>query len=57
MITMIIMYNINMNNYILYKRKKAKEIYIALGISKGYCKGIGNLVGLGYWNEIKEKYS
>ncbi|MFL0980121.1 IS1634 family transposase, partial [Mycoplasmopsis synoviae] len=27
------------------------------GISKGYGKGIGNLVGLGYWKEIKEKYS
>ncbi|MFL0973016.1 IS1634 family transposase, partial [Mycoplasmopsis synoviae] len=26
-------------------------------ISKGYGKGIGNLVGLGYWEEIKEKYS
>ncbi|MFL1038990.1 IS1634 family transposase, partial [Mycoplasmopsis synoviae] len=24
---------------------------------KGYGKGIGNLVGLGYWEEIKEKYS
>ncbi|MFA7704747.1 IS1634 family transposase, partial [Mycoplasmopsis synoviae] len=57
MITMIIMYNINMSNYILYKRKNPKEIYIALGISKGYGKGIGNLVGLGYWKEIKEKYS
>ncbi|MFL0990450.1 IS1634 family transposase, partial [Mycoplasmopsis synoviae] len=34
-----------------------KGIYIALGISKEYGKGIGNLVGLGYWEEIKEKYS
>ncbi|VEU73119.1 transposase domain-containing protein (plasmid) [Mycoplasmopsis gallopavonis] len=51
------MYNINMSNYILYKRKNPKGIYIALGISKGYGKGIGNLVGLGYWEEIKEKYS
>ncbi|SYV92963.1 Uncharacterised protein, partial [Mycoplasmopsis synoviae] len=49
MITMIIMYNINMSNYILYKRKNPKEIYIALEISKEYGKGIGNLVGLGYW--------
>ncbi|MFL1073605.1 IS1634 family transposase, partial [Mycoplasmopsis synoviae] len=57
MITMIIMYNINMTNYILYKRKNSKGIYIALGIWKGYGNGIGNLVGLGYWEAIKEKYS
>lgn len=54
---MIIIYDIDISNYILYKRKNPKEIYIALGISKGYGKGIGNLVGLGYWEKIKEKYS
>ncbi|SYV94277.1 Uncharacterised protein [Mycoplasmoides gallisepticum] len=50
---MIIMNNINMSNYILYKRKNPEGIYIALGISKGYGKGIGNLVGLGYWVAMK----
>ncbi|MEA4205934.1 IS1634 family transposase [Mycoplasma sp. 1199] len=46
-----------MSNYILYKRNNPKGIYLAIGISKGYGKGIGDLVGLGYWDEIKDKYS
>ncbi len=54
MITMIIIYNINMSNYILYKRKNPKGLYIALEISKGYGKGIGNLVGLGIKKKLKK---
>lgn len=46
-----------MSNYILCKTKKSKGTYLGLAVSNGFGKGISQMVGIGYWEDIKEKYS
>ncbi|APJ38287.1 hypothetical protein BLA55_01165 [Mycoplasmopsis pullorum] len=44
-------------NYNLCKKKQNGKYYLVLAISKGFKKGYGSQIGLGYWEDIKEKYS
>ncbi|VEU58255.1 IS1634 family transposase [Mycoplasmopsis gallinacea] len=43
-------------SYSLCKKKQNGKYYLVLAISKGFKKGYGNQIGLGYWEDIKEKY-
>ncbi|RIV16881.1 IS1634 family transposase [Mycoplasmopsis gallopavonis] len=43
--------------YNLCKKKQNGKYYLVLAISKGFGKGYGSQVGLGYWEDIKEKYN
>ncbi|MBD5789037.1 transposase [Mycoplasma synoviae GX11-T] len=44
-------------DYNLIKKKQNGKHYLVLAISKGFKGGYGNQVGLGYWEDIKEKYN
>ncbi|VEU70483.1 Uncharacterised protein [Mycoplasmopsis glycophila] len=54
-ITHIKWYNRSMS-YSLCKKKQNGKYYLVLAISKGFKKGYENQIGLGYWEDIKEKY-
>ncbi|WP_082836728.1 IS1634 family transposase, partial [Mycoplasmopsis gallinarum] len=43
--------------YNLCRKKQNGKYYLVLAISKGFKKGYGSQVGLGYWEDLKEKYN